>query len=90
VKSKSRSRLTAWRVVSHPSSNIAGLSKEGMEQVLAMVSSHADAGPFKLPVTRKQAPDYRIIVKRPMALSNVKSSLEKGQSIDHNFEIPHP
>ena len=61
-----------------------------MSQVLAMVSSHADAGPFKLPVTRKQAPDYRIIVKRPMALSNVKSMLEKGQSIDQNSEFSHP
>lgn len=37
------------------------LSRARMDEIFQAVTLHADAAPFKMPVTRKQAPDYRCV-----------------------------
>ncbi|XP_038006536.1 bromodomain-containing protein 8-like [Motacilla alba alba] len=43
-----------------------------------MIASHRFSSPFLKPVSEKQAPGYRDVVKRPMDLSSIKRRLSKG------------
>jgi hypothetical protein len=37
------------------------------------------AEPFKKPVTKREAPDYHTVIKRPMALNDVKKKVDKNE-----------
>ncbi|KAM4892858.1 bromodomain-containing protein 8-like [Sylvia borin] len=43
-----------------------------------MIASHRFSSPFLKPVSEKQAPGYKDVVKRPMDLSSIKRRLSKG------------
>ncbi|XP_016157112.1 PREDICTED: bromodomain-containing protein 8-like [Ficedula albicollis] len=43
-----------------------------------MIASHRFSSPFLKPVSEKQAPGYKDVVKRPMDLSSIKRRLAKG------------
>ncbi|XP_066053159.1 bromodomain-containing protein 8 isoform X5 [Chamaea fasciata] len=43
-----------------------------------MIASHRFSSPFLKPVSEKQAPGYKDVVKRPMDLSSIKKRLSKG------------
>ncbi|EKX54685.1 hypothetical protein GUITHDRAFT_41687, partial [Guillardia theta CCMP2712] len=35
--------------------------------------------PFKKPVTKREAPDYHAIIKKPICLNDVKKKLDKNE-----------
>uniref|UniRef100_A0ACB8EI60 Uncharacterized protein n=1 Tax=Sphaerodactylus townsendi TaxID=933632 RepID=A0ACB8EI60_9SAUR len=43
-----------------------------------VAEGHRYSGPFLKPVSEKQAPGYKDVVKRPVDLSSIKKSLSKG------------
>ncbi|XP_053145579.1 bromodomain-containing protein 8 isoform X3 [Hemicordylus capensis] len=55
------------------------LFKKTLMSIWKMVAGHRYSGPFLKPVSEKQAPGYKDVVKRPIDLSTIKRSLSKGQ-----------
>ncbi|XP_061473649.1 bromodomain-containing protein 8-like [Rhineura floridana] len=55
------------------------LFKKTLLSIWKMVAGHRYSGPFLKPVSEKQAPGYKDVVKRPTDLSTIKRSLSKGQ-----------
>ncbi|XP_075456862.1 bromodomain-containing protein 8 isoform X4 [Ascaphus truei] len=53
--------------------------KKMLTPVWKMIASHRFAGIFMKPVSDKQAPGYKDVVKRPMDLSTIKRGLSKGR-----------
>ncbi|KAG8461880.1 hypothetical protein KFE25_013899 [Diacronema lutheri] len=57
-------------------------SKAATAQLLKMlnaIAKHKWAYPFKRPVTDKEAPDYKDIIKQPMDFSTIRKRIEAGQ-----------
>ncbi|XP_060094809.1 bromodomain-containing protein 8-like [Heteronotia binoei] len=54
------------------------LFKKTLLSIWKMVASHRYSGPFLKPVSEKQAPGYKDVVKRPVDLYSIKRSLSKG------------
>ncbi|XP_068062226.1 bromodomain-containing protein 8 isoform X4 [Anomalospiza imberbis] len=52
--------------------------KKKLLSIWRMIASHRFSSPFLKPVSEKQAPGYRDVVKRPMDLSSIKRRLTKG------------
>ncbi|KAM7042544.1 bromodomain-containing protein 8 isoform 2-T2 [Acridotheres tristis] len=52
--------------------------KKKLMSVWRMIASHRFSSPFLKPVSEKQAPGYKDVVKRPMDLSSIKKRLSKG------------
>ncbi|XP_032606755.3 bromodomain-containing protein 8 isoform X5 [Taeniopygia guttata] len=52
--------------------------KKKLLSIWRMIASHRFSSPFLKPVSEKQAPGYRDVVKRPMDLSSIKRRLSKG------------
>ncbi|RLW02840.1 hypothetical protein DV515_00006765 [Chloebia gouldiae] len=52
--------------------------KKKLLSMWRMIASHRFSSPFLKPVSEKQAPGYRDVVKRPMDLSSIKRRLSKG------------
>uniref|UniRef100_A0A7M4F7Z0 Bromodomain-containing protein 8 n=1 Tax=Crocodylus porosus TaxID=8502 RepID=A0A7M4F7Z0_CROPO len=52
--------------------------KKTLLSIWKMIASHRYSGPFLKPVSDKQAPGYKDVVKRPMDLTTIKRSLSKG------------
>ncbi|XP_028574371.2 bromodomain-containing protein 8 isoform X9 [Podarcis muralis] len=55
------------------------LFKKTLLSIWKMVAGHRYSGPFLKPVSEKQAPGYKDVVKRPADLSSIKRSLSKGR-----------
>ncbi|XP_066128672.1 bromodomain-containing protein 8 isoform X1 [Saccopteryx bilineata] len=55
------------------------LFKKTILQVWKMIASHRFSSPFLKPVSEKQAPGYKDVVKRPMDLTTLKRNLSKGR-----------
>ncbi|XP_066469045.1 uncharacterized protein [Tiliqua scincoides] len=53
--------------------------KKTLLSIWKMVAGHRYSGPFLKPVSEKQAPGYKDVVKRPVDLSTIKRRLCKGQ-----------
>ncbi|XP_070790478.1 bromodomain-containing protein 8-like [Pituophis catenifer annectens] len=62
------------------------LFKKTLLSIWKMVAGHRYSGPFLKPVSEKQAPGYKDVVKRPMDLSSIKRNLSKGQ-IQHMVQF---
>ncbi|XP_027538290.1 bromodomain-containing protein 8 isoform X3 [Neopelma chrysocephalum] len=54
------------------------LLKKTLLTIWRMIASHRYSSPFLKPVSEKQAPGYRDVVKRPMDLTTIKRRLAKG------------
>uniref|UniRef100_A0A8C3TZ40 Bromo domain-containing protein n=2 Tax=Catharus ustulatus TaxID=91951 RepID=A0A8C3TZ40_CATUS len=52
--------------------------KKKLMSIWRMIASHRFSSPFLKPVSEKQAPGYKDVVKRPMDLSSIKRRLAKG------------
>uniref|UniRef100_A0A803VMJ2 Bromodomain-containing protein 8 n=2 Tax=Ficedula albicollis TaxID=59894 RepID=A0A803VMJ2_FICAL len=52
--------------------------KKKLLSIWRMIASHRFSSPFLKPVSEKQAPGYKDVVKRPMDLSSIKRRLAKG------------
>jgi len=52
---------------------------EHMMDIWKDIHGNPHAIPFEFPVTKKQAQDYKDVIRRPMALSNVRRKLENAQ-----------
>ncbi|KAJ7397385.1 bromodomain-containing protein 8 isoform X1 [Pitangus sulphuratus] len=52
--------------------------KKTLLTIWRMIASHRYSSPFLKPVSEKQAPGYRDVVKRPMDLTSIKRRLAKG------------
>ncbi|TRZ22299.1 hypothetical protein HGM15179_004869 [Zosterops borbonicus] len=52
--------------------------KKRLLSIWRMIASHRFSSPFLKPVSEKQAPGYKDVVKRPMDLSSIKRRLSKG------------
>ncbi|XP_049643317.1 bromodomain-containing protein 8-like [Suncus etruscus] len=72
------------------SSNLSGLGQNDPVQdhllfkktilpVWKMIASHRFSSPFLKPVSERQAPGYKDVVKRPMDLTSLKRNLSKGR-----------
>ncbi|XP_058533235.1 bromodomain-containing protein 8 isoform X3 [Ochotona princeps] len=55
------------------------LFKKTVLPVWKMIASHRFSSPFLKPVSERQAPGYKDVVKRPMDLTSVKRNLSKGR-----------
>ncbi|XP_051834422.1 bromodomain-containing protein 8 isoform X14 [Antechinus flavipes] len=55
------------------------LFKKTLLPVWKMIASHRFSSPFLKPVSDRQAPGYKDVVKRPMDLTSLKRSLSKGR-----------
>ncbi|XP_039766504.1 bromodomain-containing protein 8-like [Ornithorhynchus anatinus] len=55
------------------------LLKKTLLPVWKMIASHRFSSPFLKPVSDRQAPGYKDVVKRPMDLTSLKRSLSKGR-----------
>ncbi|XP_074069068.1 bromodomain-containing protein 8 isoform X3 [Macrotis lagotis] len=53
--------------------------KKTLLPVWKMIASHRFSSPFLKPVSDRQAPGYKDVVKRPMDLTSMKRSLSKGR-----------
>ncbi|XP_025020440.1 bromodomain-containing protein 8-like [Python bivittatus] len=62
------------------------LFKKTLLSIWKMVAGHRYSGPFLKPVSEKQAPGYKDVVKRPVDLSSIKRNLSKGQ-IQHMVQF---
>ena len=51
---------------------------EQFAKVWKQMNSHEKAEPFKKPVTKREAPDYHTVIKKPMALNDVKKRVDKN------------
>ncbi|KAG8235735.1 hypothetical protein J437_LFUL016197 [Ladona fulva] len=54
----------------------APLDLDILESLLADIARHADAWPFMRPVLKSEAPDYHLIIKRPMDFGTMKYKLK--------------
>ncbi|KAF4790740.1 bromodomain-containing protein 8 isoform X1 [Turdus rufiventris] len=52
--------------------------RKKLMSIWRMIASHRFSSPFLKPVSEKQAPGYKDVVKRPMDLSSIKRRLAKG------------
>lgn len=52
---------------------------ELMQKIFKQINSHDKADPFRKPVTKREAPDYHTIIKKPMALNDVKKKVDKSE-----------
>ncbi|XP_039415532.1 bromodomain-containing protein 8 isoform X2 [Corvus cornix cornix] len=52
--------------------------KKRLLSIWRMIASHRFSSPFLKPVSEKQAPGYKDVVKRPMDLTSIKRRLSKG------------
>ncbi|XP_030428254.1 bromodomain-containing protein 8-like [Gopherus evgoodei] len=87
--SPSRASLVDSSLMSRTSSQLVPLScanplrhllfKKTLLSIWKMIASHRYCGPFLKPVSDKQAPGYKDVVRRPMDLTNIKRRLSKGQ-----------
>nr|XP_032650630.1 bromodomain-containing protein 8-like [Chelonoidis abingdonii] len=87
--SPSRASLVDSSLMSRTSSQLVPLScanplrhllfKKTLLSIWKMIASHRYCGPFLKPVSNKQAPGYKDVVRRPMDLTNIKRRLSKGQ-----------
>ncbi|EMP30929.1 Bromodomain-containing protein 8 [Chelonia mydas] len=87
--SPSRASLVDSSLMSPASSQLVPLScanslrhllfKKTLLSIWKMIASHRYCGPFLKPVSDKQAPGYKDVVRRPMDLTNIKRRLSKGQ-----------
>ncbi|XP_069932281.1 bromodomain-containing protein 8 isoform X8 [Oryctolagus cuniculus] len=55
------------------------LFKKTVMPVWKMIASHRFSSPFLKPVSERQAPGYKDVVKRPMDLTSLKRNLSKGR-----------
>nr|XP_035939741.1 bromodomain-containing protein 8-like isoform X3 [Halichoerus grypus] len=55
------------------------LFKKTLLPVWKMIASHRFSSPFLKPVSERQAPGYKDVVKRPMDLTSLKRNLSKGR-----------
>ncbi|XP_007937134.1 bromodomain-containing protein 8 [Orycteropus afer afer] len=55
------------------------LFKKTLLPVWKMIASHRFSSPFLKPVSDRQAPGYKDVVKRPMDLTSLKRNLSKGR-----------
>ncbi|XP_027624639.1 bromodomain-containing protein 8 [Tupaia chinensis] len=55
------------------------LFKKTLLPVWKMIASHRCSSPFLKPVSERQAPGYKDVVKRPMDLTSLKRNLSKGR-----------
>uniref|UniRef100_H0XRV9 Bromo domain-containing protein n=1 Tax=Otolemur garnettii TaxID=30611 RepID=H0XRV9_OTOGA len=55
------------------------LFKKTVLPVWKMIASHRFSSPFLKPVSERQAPGYKDVVKRPMDLTSLKRNLSKGR-----------
>ncbi|KAM5214436.1 bromodomain-containing protein 8-like isoform 1-T1 [Hipposideros larvatus] len=55
------------------------LFKKTLLPVWKMIASHRFSSPFLKPVSERQAPGYKDVVKRPMDLTTLKRNLSKGR-----------
>ncbi|KAM6224281.1 bromodomain-containing protein 8-like [Rhynchocyon petersi] len=55
------------------------LFKKTLLPVWKMIASHRFSSPFLKPVSDRQAPGYKDVVKRPMDLTTLKRNLSKGR-----------
>ncbi|XP_063148118.1 bromodomain-containing protein 8-like [Candoia aspera] len=62
------------------------LFKKTLLSIWKMVAGHRYSGPFLKPVSEKQAPGYKDVVKRPVDLSSIKRNLSKGR-IQHMVQF---
>ena len=51
---------------------------EQFGKVWKTINAHEKAEPFKKPVTKREAPDYHTVIKRPIALNDVKKRVDKS------------
>ena len=51
---------------------------EQFAKIWKLINSHEKAEPFKKPVTKREAPDYHTVIKKPMALNDVKKRVDKN------------
>jgi len=51
---------------------------EQFSKIWKMVNTHEKSEPFKKPVTKREAPDYHTVIKRPMAINDVKKRVDKS------------
>jgi Bromodomain len=57
---------------------LSSAKKKALKAVIDAVWKADTFGVFKLPVTKRIAPDYYDIVKTPMDLKTVRQNLDKG------------
>jgi len=74
----------SWAVIAdEESQNSRRASVSGtLNKMLAAISKHKWAYPFKRPVTDKEAPDYKEIITNPMDFATLKRRVETGQVSD--------
>ena len=53
-----------------------------LAKLLQSVTKHKWAHPFKRPVTEKEAPDYKNIIKKPMDLATLRKRVDSGAVSD--------
>lgn len=58
---------------------------EQFSKIWKLLNSHEKAEPFKKPVTKREAPDYHTVIKKPMALNDVKKRVDKND-YEGNFK----
>jgi len=51
---------------------------EQFTKIWKQINAHEKAEPFKKPVTKREAPDYHTVIKKPMALNDVKKRVDKN------------
>jgi hypothetical protein len=51
---------------------------EQFAKIWKQMNAHEKAEPFKKPVTKREAPDYHTVIKKPMALNDVKKRVDKN------------
>lgn len=79
--------------VSHrtASGRLSSQKKKALKAMIESVWKADSFGVFKLPVTKRIAPDYYDIVKEPMDLKTVRQNLDKGSYEDeHAFKHVRP
>ena len=64
------------------SGRLSSAKKKALKAMIENVWKADSFGVFKLPVTKRIAPDYYDIVKQPMDLKTVRQNLDKGSYED--------
>jgi len=71
--------VDSWVDVAEEERNPRRMSVQGLLlKMLASVTKHKWAHPFKRPVTDKEAPDYKDIITNPMDFSTLRKRIEAG------------
>ena len=58
---------------------VARKRNEAMMKLWKAIFGHEKSEPFKKPVTKREAPDYHAIIKKPICLNDVKKKLDKNE-----------